>query len=189
MFCGASLDTPRRDGCSKPLLSMYPWHGDLHRNYYSSPGALENNLSSHSVKTGEEESRERPTASRAGVHACTWCSCSSFNTPHGKWDQGSPCFWLPLQNAVALEITTERGPAVGTGLLGCTTFIFATSTCHSRIFCCASHTAARRQGQRCPSRIMEPGANMHIKAWLTCVLREAVGGSMFVPLVLNPRPN
>lgn len=41
--------------------------------------------------------------------------------------QGSPSFWLPLQNAGVLETSTKQGPVVGMGLLGCTTFIFL---CH-----------------------------------------------------------
>lgn len=71
------------------------------------------------MKTGEEESRERRTSQRPGVHV------STLHMANGT--QGSPCFWLPLQNAGVLEATTKQGPVMGTGLLGCTTFIFL---CH-----------------------------------------------------------
>jgi len=50
---------------------MYSQHGDLCENYYASPGGMENVLRRRAVKTGEEESRERPSSQRPAVHVST----------------------------------------------------------------------------------------------------------------------
>lgn len=71
------------------------------------------------VKRGEEEPREGPTPQRPGVHV------APLHMANGT--QGSPSFWLTLQNAAVLVTTTKQGPAEGTCLHDCTTFIFL---CH-----------------------------------------------------------
>ncbi|EOB01354.1 hypothetical protein Anapl_07463 [Anas platyrhynchos] len=59
---------PRRDERSKPARSTSSWQGGPHGNYYSSFAVLKNKLSIISVKTGEEEPRERPAAQKPGAH-------------------------------------------------------------------------------------------------------------------------
>lgn len=149
--------TPRRDGCTKPVLSMHSQHGGLCGNCYSSPGVLENSLSIHSMKTGEEEQRERPIAQKPGVHL------STLHVARGT--QGFPCCWFPLQNAGVLETSTKQGPAVGMGLRSCTRLIFATSTDHSCIFAALpiEQLEDKCRGASSPPGTGEPGQTHALK--------------------------
>lgn len=80
---------PRRDECSKPARSTSSWQGGPHGNYYSSFAVLKNKLSIISVKTGEEEPRERPAAQKPGAHVSALLVA--------RWSRGPRCFWPPLR--------------------------------------------------------------------------------------------
>lgn len=73
---------------------------------------------------------------------------------------GSPCFWLPLQNAGVLETTTKQGTVVVMGLLDCTMFIFL-HYLHRSLLYLLLHCppSSQRQG------IEEPEANTDTKPW------------------------
>lgn len=86
--------------------------------------------------------------------------CVRIDTPCGKWDPGGlpasgfpstmlMCWRQPLSKTLHLAWAFWAAPRSS---------LFPTSTDHSFIFCCASHTAARRQGQRCRQPTWDHGA-------------------------------
>lgn len=104
------------------------------------------------MKTGEEESRERP---RQKGLVIVYHQHSAWQTgPRGLPASGFPfktlvCWRQPLSTALRWAWAFWAAPRPS---------FFATSTDHSCIFCCATHTAARRQGRRGQQPTWDDGA-------------------------------